>query len=210
MRTSHAYTLLETLIGLLLVGMILAALHSGLWVGVHAYQAGRRTANRRTMLTAAKSLLADDLANLRPQGMGSGPSLILHPVGDGGFCLRLERQARGAPEAVPSVIDYFFMPGPGATGKLFRRAERTGWSWQSESPADDRVVQYEFLVGRLGAATLRAFAGERWSDAWDSQHQDLPRLIELRLEHTDEHGRHEFTAVVPVMVQASLLEENRS
>ena len=160
------------------------------------------------MFTGAGDLLARDLASLAPDRQGPKP-LLLRPLSDGGLWLRLVCQAPPVRGGTPTRIDYFYMPGLGSSGKLCRRAKATPWSWQEAGQAVSEPAQYEFLASNVETVTIRCFDGENWLEVWDPERmQGLPRLVELRMRAAGERSDHEFTTVVPVHVQQTLLEGN--
>jgi len=211
-----AFTLLETLIALVLVGLILATLHSALWVGVRAYRTGYDRSQQDTMAWSAIGLMRQDIARLAPQCPGE-PAVVLgvSDVGPGaGSCLlRMRTVSRLSPGAREMLVDYFFVAGEDGKGSMVRRSaplERPGA--ESAAPADagaEADARYEIVATELSAAELRYFDGRQWQGEWDSAvRKRPPKLIELTLRFKSGDGQRSYAHAMPVVVGSPLIEAN--
>ena len=228
-RRKPALTLLETLLALVLTGVILGTLHTALWSGVRAYRRCRETSRRDTMAWSAVRLVGDDLLRLaaqapptssaglaRPEPAGASPPAVLlglAEVGRGGGCLlRMRTCARPAAGARDMLVDYFFVPSPREkVGSLARRSEPLGEGGSSPAapPAgwEDPNVRYEVVASGLRSVRFRYFDGRRWEDNWDSAVRgEVPRLVEMVVELPDGAGGGvRYVQALPLVVEKPLL-----
>jgi type II secretory pathway component PulJ len=216
-NSSTALTLLETILAISMLAMILLALHTALSSGIGAYRRCRDSSERDTMAWGAIRLLAEDLLRLALQGPPpSAPTLLGVPqVREAGSCmLRLQTNARPAPEAKEMLVDYFFMPADSG-GSLIRRSQPLGrpgaggsaGAESAESVMAEAQGRYEILATGLRAVRLRYFDGQGWSERWNSAEPSRPpRLVEVVLEFPARDGTAEvYAQALPVAVEGFLI-----
>ncbi|MBS3734629.1 MAG: prepilin-type N-terminal cleavage/methylation domain-containing protein [Phycisphaerae bacterium] len=206
----RGFTLLEAVLAIALIGVILAVVHTALWVSQRSYRAARDRAARQTTASAAGHLLADDAARLAGPAPDGPTTLLALPdagpdAGEG--LLRLRLGGRAARGQRATLVDYFYVADDGerGAGALIRRAMPLHRAGDVDAPEG----RYEIIADGLRSAGFRFFDGQTWRDAWDTRADGVPRLIELTLVMAGPDGEADMTLrrTVPVAVQAGLLDE---
>jgi len=207
-----AFTLLETLIAVVLVALILATLHSALWVGVRAYRTSYDKSQQDTMAWSAIGLMGQDIARLALQCPGDPAAVLgIADVGAGGCLLRMRTGSRLTPGGRETVVDYFLVDDRDGHGSLVRRSAplaRPGEAGAaSANDAAEATARYEVVATGLSAAELRYSDGRQWRGEWDSAARaQLPKLIEVALRFESGDGQRLYRHAIPVAVGVPLID----
>ena len=225
-RAEKGFTLIEALLSVTLVAAITGVIYSTFDTGLRAHQRCRGRLERRTVVSSAMELIADDLKYVATRARGDRATLRTDTTqADAGApLLRLRTHARPHAGFSEMLVDYFFMPpeSKDATGRLIRRTQalalpgvpRDGDEDSHELPSEllgDRAGRYEIIATGLAAVGFRCFDAVQWHTQWDSaERRSLPRLVEVTLTfadsgQSDAEAATTYTQALPVMVEMSAI-----
>lgn len=222
LRPSHAFTLLELLLAVLVFSIVLAAIHV---VFFSAFKLRNKTADaieRSLPLQQALGIIKRDLANLVPPGGALSGQLQSTPTIStaAGVSSTMNRQSGPQFFTAVGIVDdnapwsevervsyYLASPTNAAPGMdLFRSVARNLLPVMQDQTSD------QFLMSGVESIAFQFYDGNEWKDTWDSTQPDtttgltnnLPRAIKLQLALYDENRSFGAPApvelVVPVMV----------
>ena len=212
----RAFTLLETILVVVIVAILLTALGSMLRLSVRAHRSSRASGESETTAWAAMRLIGEDLNRLALQTSADSPVLMAaRPDGNRPPLLRVRTHGRLRPGGRAMLVDYFLMPDDLHNGVLVRRSEPlagpAGPTRPKAPDATSRAPQdgprYEVIAEGVTDWALRYFDGRQWHDEWDSgQESLLPALVEASIEIEGDDG-HEYRQrrALPVIVTAPVL-----
>jgi len=198
LRSAAAFTLLEVLVAVIMLGALMAAA-AGL-VGVVLVGSRRvdETIDADLAVAEADEIIADDLAFLA--AIPGKPPIVLRERSDGAsyvsFYSAAGAKAAWGELAVPvHLVTYMVEPIAGGSGKGLFRLEEPLVEWKG-SYYDSALL----LVGPVESMTVEAYDGEAWHTVWpDAGASGMPVLIRLTVTFPgDEEGaRHIYVETAP-------------
>lgn len=200
MRAQKGFTLLELLIGMVLLGLILTLLFGGLRLGTRSWDSGDKRAGDAAQLRAIQGFMRRELSQVfplrwkneadtrlafvgTPDAMRFVAPLPVQVGGGGLYLLGLELE-KG--EEGSRLIMKRMLSNPAA--KDFSSLEQ-GEKSVLVNHVENMVITY------FGAATPESEPG--WQEKWDDP-QRLPLLVRIRVKLNDGHAWPEL--VVPLIV----------
>lgn len=165
-RRSRAFTLLEALLAIALVGAILAVAIRLVDDVARARARVEASLRRIEGVTLAIDLLADRLATATTIAVDGGAGIMgdelsCRVTGCGVASIRLDSASRRSPLLDRSTLELAWRDGG-----LSLRDDEGPWS---------------LLAGDLAAIRFRYHDGEDWRNAWDSEQDGLPVAIEIEV-----------------------------
>ncbi len=189
-KPESGFTLLETLVALVVLGMLISGLTQGLRLGVGAWQSQRQGLAAQGDLQGTDTLLRNLLARMDPGGVSGEPPTIVGTAHTLAFTTTLPQAAdmSAAPEAdVRLLVD---------------NEHRLLLLWLAHfrnrirpPPAPEQAVLLQG-VDHL-SITYWKDAHDGWVPTWVGQ--KLPRLIRIRIGFTSSSGRRAPDIVVSPM-----------
>ncbi len=206
MKQEGGFTFLETLISLLLMGMILAASYGAFRVGVRASERGEGQKEENQRTRAVLSLMRRQLKSAYPYHLRDQGESWVYFFGSGEGVSFIA--SAGWPEAGGFERVTYFLQGEGSRRELWLRV-----SWPV-FPADliedrkGRFSQQTLLlegVEEIAWQFLRERGEElEWQDGWDGrEEQTLPRAVRVAWKARVEGLLESWEMEVPLMVQTS-------
>lgn len=184
------FTLLETLVALVVLGLLMTGLAQGLRLGVSAWQAQTRILAARGDLDAADSTLRALIARLDPGGFSANPPSFAGTSRSLGFTTTLPQAAGGMATREADVtlaVD---------DGRRLQLLWRTHYPNPTRPPPPARRV---LLLEEVDHLEIAYWQGEKggWRSEWAGA--PLPKLIRIRIVFTRESGRHGPDIVITPM-----------
>jgi len=182
----QAFTLLEMLVALALMGMLATALYASLRTGIGARKSAVAAVESVRTLELAHEIVRRDLeAALAPRGLLAG-AFIGEDAKEGGTDKDADtltwHAAVGGPRVGASDIVRVGIalatPETGSQRVLVRSVVRNLLSPTEQEPDE------EVLARGVASLNLRYFDGSTWLDAWDSttEGDTLPLAVEVTME----------------------------
>ncbi len=193
-----AFSLLEVILALAIVGLVLAAIAPALIGTLRAERQARRVLEPLAQEQVAFALLRDDLlaAPLPNGSVAEAFSVVTASVvGRRGDTLTLfsaaapplpPRIAKRAPELGQAMITWRTQVSEDGRGLAWTRSRRANLLATGNAPEP----QAEILLEHLAELTVETLSGTTWSDSYDSddQGQVLPLAVRITYALLDERG----------------------
>ena len=182
------FTLMETLVALVVLGFMMAGLTQGLRFGINAWQAQTSALAARGDLDAAERTLRALIGRMEPGGMGGQPALLRGTQHGIAFTTELPQEAGGL--ATPDA-DVSLAVTDGHELQLLWLEHVRNRTRAAAAPGRIALLRdVEHLdIQYLGAAGWRA----DWTGS------PLPKLVRIRIVFTKASGRHVPDIVVMPM-----------
>ena len=181
----RAFTLLEMLVALAIMGLLATSLYASLHIGFRARRAAERAIGPVRAASLALELVRRDVeAALPPTGILAG-TFYGEDGSSGGrdadtltWFANVGEPAQGAADIVKLELALTTLDDDGGNTALVRRLTTNLLAPKAQEPTE------EVLCRRVVALSLRYFDGSDWLDNWDSSTQDntLPLAVEVVLE----------------------------
>jgi general secretion pathway protein J len=188
-QAQHGFTLLETLVALVVLGMLIAGLTQGVRTGVSAWQAQKKSLAARDDLQGTDTLLRDLLARIDPGGASGQPPVIVGTAHSLTFTTTL-----------PQAADALATREADMTLSV-DNAHRLQLLWLLHyrnriraTPPEHAILLHE--VDHLEIAYWKD-ARVGWQSEWSGP--ALPRLIRVRIAFSSTRGRRSPDIVVAPM-----------
>ena len=195
MSTVRGFTLLELLIGMTLLGFILASLFGGFRLAASSWDAVEARIERTNDEQLARALVRRLLAQAQPVRWKNALNRPIAFVGEQGVLRALAPLTAQAGAGGLRVIELGWeREDATATGegrlRLVLRHAPVRYDVENFASRLDEAKSY-LVLDNLDAVEFSYFGPEkkgepsRWQDAWNNQEQ-LPQLVRLRLKSRDE------------------------
>jgi len=188
-KANSAFTLMEMLVALTLIGILATALYSSLHIGFNARsRAEAAIAPVRTAALALELLYNDVASAVPPAGILAGAFIAVDETGEGSvedadtleLCAIAGDGDRGAP-GIRKIEFLLTSSEDDAETVLVRRVTANLLAPVTPEPDED------VLCRNVTSFNLRHFDGAAWLDSWDStmQANALPVAVEVHIEVND-------------------------
>lgn len=183
------FTLLETLVALVVLGFIMAGLTQGLRFGINAWQAQASALAGRGDLDAAERTLRALIGRMEPGGMAGQPPLLRGTPHGIAFTTELPQEAVGL--ATPDA-DVSLAVTDGHELQLLW-LEHIRNRTRPPPPPPGRVA----LLRDVKRLDIQYLGAAGWRTDWAGS--PLPKLVRIRIVFTEASGRHGPDIVVMPM-----------
>lgn len=200
MRVQKGFTLLELLIGMVLLGMILTLLFGGLRLGARSWDSGDKRADDAAQLRAIHGFMRRELSQVFPLRWKNGVDTRLAFAGESDalkFVAPLPVQASGGGLY---LLGLELENGEDGQRLIMKRAltspEAKDFSSLEQGEKSVLVDHIEKMrISYFGATTPESEPG--WQEKWDDP-QRLPLLVRIQVELNDGRGWPDLVASLVV------------
>ncbi len=215
MNAARGFTLLELLIGMTLLGFILALLFGGFRLAANSWDAVETRIERTNDEQLARALVRRLLAQMQPVRWKKAVNVPIAFIGEQGVVRALAPLTGQAGAGGLRVIE-LGREGEEATAtgkgllRLVLRQAPVRYDVESFASGLGEAKSY-LVLGNLDAVEFSYFGPEkrgeppRWQDAWTNQEQ-LPQLVRLRLKSRE--GGWSDLVVAPIVGGTGCLWDN--